>query len=267
MLRVVSCRGVARLGAAPRVVALRRLSDALAVPTPKSEQKSDVSAQVLEPVEKSAVSRFTGAPVEQMDKRTLKIYQQAPTVVGGVQNTLSWKVQWEDSYTQRWTNPLMGWTSTNDPLSNTHMMMDFMTKEDAIKFAQSNGWSFIVQETSHVNRQLAASGPLKYADNFRWKGTPPPPVTPPPPGSLTSTPPSPSPSPRPRPHFRSPPSSPSPSLNSVRAPPSPLRRREGGQKISAIPGPVHPATAAQVERGREREPPSAGRSRRSAHDA
>jgi NADH dehydrogenase (ubiquinone) Fe-S protein 4 len=197
MLRVVSCRGVARLGAAPRVVALRRLSDALAVPTPKSEQKSDVSAQVLEPVEKSAVSRFTGAPVEQMDKRTLKIYQQAPTVVGGVQNTLSWKVQWEDSYTQRWTNPLMGWTSTNDPLSNTHMMMDFMTKEDAIKFAQSNGWSFIVQETSHVNRQLAASGPLKYADNFRWKGTPPPPVTPPPPGSLTSTPPGPAPPPPP----------------------------------------------------------------------
>ena len=175
MLRVLSSRGVARLGAAPRVVALRRMSDALAVPTPKSEQKSEVSEQVMDPVEKSAVSRFTGAPVEQMNKRTLKIYQQAPTVVGGVQNTLSWKVQWEDSYTQRWTNPLMGWTSTNDPLSNTHMTMDFMTKEDAIKFAQSNGWTFIVQETSHVNRQLAASGPIKYADNFRWKGTPPPP--------------------------------------------------------------------------------------------
>ena len=170
MLRVLSSRGVARLGAAPRVVALRRMSDALAVPTPKSEQKSEVSEQVMDPVEKSAVSRFTGAPVEQMEKRTLKIYQQAPTVVGGVQNTLSWKVQWEDSYTQRWTNPLMGWTSTNDPLSNTHMTMDFMTKEDAIKFAQSNGWTFIVQETSHVNRQLAASGPIKYADNFRWKG-------------------------------------------------------------------------------------------------
>ena len=43
MLRVVSSRGVARLGAAPRVVALRRLSDALAVPTPKSEQKTDLT--------------------------------------------------------------------------------------------------------------------------------------------------------------------------------------------------------------------------------
>ena len=200
MLRVLSSRGVARLGAAPRVVALRRMSDALAVPTPKSEQKSEVSEQVMDPVEKSAVSRFTGAPVEQMEKRKLKIYQQAPTVVGGVQNTLSWKVQWEDSYTQRWTNPLMGWTSTNDPLSNTHMTMDFMTKEDAIKFAQSNGWTFIVQETSHVNRQLAASGPIKYADNFRWKGTPPPPSS-----RLH-------PHPRPQLHPRPPPSpSPSPS--------------------------------------------------------
>ena len=219
MLRVVSSRGAARLGAAPRVVALRRLSDALTVPTPKSEQKSEVSEQVMEPVEKSAVSRFTGAPVEQMNKRTLKIYQQAPTVVGGVQNTLSWKVQWEDSYTQRWTNPLMGWTSTNDPLSNTHMTMDFMTKEDAIKFAQSNGWSFIVQETSHVNRQLAASGPIKYADNFRWKGTPPPPVTSPPPGSTPSAPPSPSPSPSPPPSPSL--SCPSPAPNSVSAPTAP----------------------------------------------
>merc|ERR1712129_129240 len=64
----------------------------------------------------------------------------------------------------------MGWTSTNDPLSNTHMTMDFLTKEDAIKFAQSNGWTFVVQETSHVNRKLTAAGPIKYADNFRWKG-------------------------------------------------------------------------------------------------
>ena len=197
MLRAITFTG-ARLSVAPRAVALRRLSDALAISTPKSEQKSEVSEQVMEPVEKSAVSRFTGAPVEQMEKRTLKIYQQAPTVVGGVQNTLSWKVQWEDSYTQRWTNPLMGWTSTNDPLSNTHMTMDFMTKEDAIKFAQSNGWTFIVQETSHVNRQLAASGPIKYADNFRWKGTPPPPSS-----HLH-------PYPRPQLHPR-PPSSPSPS--------------------------------------------------------
>ena len=168
MLRV--CSQARRFDAAPRAVALRRLSDALTVPTPASKQKSDVSEVVMEPVEKSAVSRFTGAPMEQMDKRTLKIYQQAPTVVGGVQNTLSWKVQWEDSYTQRWINPLMGWTSTNDPLSNTHMTMDFMTKEDAVKFAQSNGWSYVVAETSHVNRKLTAAGPIKYADNFRWKG-------------------------------------------------------------------------------------------------
>ena len=112
-------RGLPRLAAA-RVTTLRRLtSDALAVPgTPESKAVGDVE---WEEETKAAVSRFTGTPVEQMDKRTIKIYQPAPTVINATNNTLCWKVQWEDQHTQRWTNPLMGWTSTNDPLSNTHM--------------------------------------------------------------------------------------------------------------------------------------------------
>ena len=161
--------GALRLRGGP-APALRRLSDAIAPVIPETEQKKGLAAEVLEPIEKAAVSKISGAPVEQMNKRTLRIFQQSPTVVGGQQNTLSWKVQWEDTHTKRWTNPLMGWTSTSDPLSNAHMTLDFGSKEEAIKFAQSNGWTYEVTETTHVNRALAASGPKKYADNFRWKG-------------------------------------------------------------------------------------------------
>lgn len=154
-------------GGLPRAAALRRLSDAIVVPGagPKAVAEETVKVE-----DRETLARFTGAPVKQMETRTIKIYQPSPTVMGGTQNTLSWKVQWEDQHTQRWTNPLMGWTSTNDPLSNTHMTMDFNTKEDAVRWAQSNGWSYTVVEMTHENRTLTASGPKKYADNFKWKG-------------------------------------------------------------------------------------------------
>ena len=42
----------------------------------------------------------------------MKIYQQAQTVQNATQNMIPWRIQWEDDQTQRWTNPLMGWTST-----------------------------------------------------------------------------------------------------------------------------------------------------------
>eukprot|EP00966_Prymnesium_polylepis_P091270 2112333-Prymnesium_polylepis.1 len=48
-------------------------------------------------------------------------------------------MQWEDDSTKRWTNPLMGWSSTSDPLSNTHMTMEFHTAEDAVRFAEESG--------------------------------------------------------------------------------------------------------------------------------
>ena len=74
-----------------------------------------------------------------MESRVIKIYQQAQTVQNATQNMLAWRIQWEDEQTKRWTNPLMGWTSTSDPLSNTHMTVEFATAEDAARFCQQNG--------------------------------------------------------------------------------------------------------------------------------
>lgn len=45
--------------------------------------------------------------------------------------------------TERWSNPLMGWTSTADPLSNA--VMHFDTAEEAMRFAQRQGWPFEVR--------------------------------------------------------------------------------------------------------------------------
>mmetsp|Transcript_23455 Transcript_23455/g.40098 ORF Transcript_23455/g.40098 Transcript_23455/m.40098 type:complete len:176 (-) Transcript_23455:48-575(-) len=111
---------------------------------------------------------FTGAPQTQTSTRVVKIFQPANTVVTGNQNTLVWRMQWEDASTKRWTNPLMGWSSTSDPLSNTHLTLEFQTAEDAVRFCDENGWKSQVVPTK-PNRALHAK-PKKYADNFKWQG-------------------------------------------------------------------------------------------------
>ncbi|EMP42386.1 NADH dehydrogenase [ubiquinone] iron-sulfur protein 4 [Chelonia mydas] len=57
----------------------------------------------------------------------------------GVNNTKKWKLEFDTR--ERWENPLMGWASTADPLSN--MVLAFSTKEDAIAFAEKNDLSMM----------------------------------------------------------------------------------------------------------------------------
>ena len=154
-------------------------------------------------------SQVTGAPMSQLESRLVRIFTKSQGVQSGTQDTLAWRMQWEDTKTKRWTNPLMGWTSTSDPLSNTHMTLEFDTKEAAISFAQKNGarraaaaprhprahaprptraaWKYEVVEPDPPNRAIVT--PKSYSDNFTWKGpkaatsptsTPPPPPPPPP---------------------------------------------------------------------------------------
>jgi NADH dehydrogenase (ubiquinone) Fe-S protein 4 len=44
----------------------------------------------------------------------------------------------------RWQNPLIGWESSADGMQGTHL--NFKTKEDAIMFAQKQGYEYFVQE-------------------------------------------------------------------------------------------------------------------------
>ncbi|KAL8790382.1 MAG: hypothetical protein Q9195_006400 [Heterodermia aff. obscurata] len=59
----------------------------------------------------------------------------------------------------RWENPLMGWQSSADFLQGTHL--NFKSKEDAIRFAQKQGYEYFVQEPNE--RKIV---PKAYANNF-----------------------------------------------------------------------------------------------------
>jgi NADH dehydrogenase (ubiquinone) Fe-S protein 4 len=59
----------------------------------------------------------------------------------------------------RWENPLMGWQSSGDNMQGTHLT--FKTKEDAILFANKQGYEYYVQEPNE--RRVI---PKAYATQF-----------------------------------------------------------------------------------------------------
>ncbi|GJX59358.1 NADH dehydrogenase [ubiquinone] iron-sulfur protein 4, mitochondrial [Tanacetum coccineum] len=77
-----------------------------------------------------------------------------------------WKINFMS--TQKWENPLMGWTSTGDPYANVgDAALSFTSEEDAKAFAEKHGWNYTVKK--HQTPLLKAKA---YSDNFKWKGLP-----------------------------------------------------------------------------------------------
>ncbi|VDL68409.1 unnamed protein product [Nippostrongylus brasiliensis] len=72
----------------------------------------------------------------------------------------SWRIEFDNR--QRWENPLMGWSSTGDPLSNISMNLKFASQEDAVAFCEKNKWTYEIEE--HF-RQVK---PKSYGENFAW---------------------------------------------------------------------------------------------------
>ncbi|RMB95401.1 hypothetical protein DUI87_28122 [Hirundo rustica rustica] len=86
------------------------------------------------------IATLTGVPDEHIKTRKVHIFVPARNAMqSGANNTKKWKMEFDNR--ERWENPLMGWASTADPLSN--MVLTFATKEDAIAFAEKNGLEFI----------------------------------------------------------------------------------------------------------------------------
>ncbi|XP_040195278.1 NADH dehydrogenase [ubiquinone] iron-sulfur protein 4, mitochondrial [Rana temporaria] len=116
--------------------------------------------QLITVDEKLDITTLTGVPEEQIKTRKVRIFVPARnTMQSGVQNTKKWKIDFDTR--ERWENPLMGWASTADPLSN--MVLSFTSKEDAIAFVEKNGWSYEVDE-----RRIPKPKSKSYGANFSW---------------------------------------------------------------------------------------------------
>ncbi|EOO03821.1 putative nadh-ubiquinone oxidoreductase 18 kda protein [Phaeoacremonium minimum UCRPA7] len=105
---------------------------------------------------------LSGAPME-LQGRTVRIYKPAkPATQSGDWIGKRWRLDWDVlPKGHRWENPLMGWQSSGDFVQGTHI--HFKTKEDAIAFAEKQGYEYFVQEPNE--RKFT---PKAYANNFLY---------------------------------------------------------------------------------------------------
>ncbi|KAG5280781.1 hypothetical protein AALO_G00063960 [Alosa alosa] len=125
----------------------------------QAESKGQDS-QLITVEEKLDISTLTGVPEEHIKTRKVRIFVPTRTAMqSGVNNTKKWKMDFDTR--ERWENSLMGWASTADPLSN--MVLSFSSKEDAIAFAEKNGWSYDITEKRTPKPRVKS-----YGANFSW---------------------------------------------------------------------------------------------------
>ena len=94
----------------------------------------------------------------------VRIYSPAKnTMQAGRGKTQNWLIEYE-TISARKPEPLMGWTSSEDTLNQVRM--DFATADEAIAFAQKQGWEYTIAAP-----QERVVTPRNYADNFKY--TPP----------------------------------------------------------------------------------------------
>ncbi|KAI0528628.1 hypothetical protein KFK09_001170 [Dendrobium nobile] len=125
-----------------------------------------LSTDALVEYKPGEIGFVSGIPKEHLRRRVL-IYSPARTATQqGSGKVGKWKINFMS--TQKWENPLMGWTSTGDPYANVGDAALSFDSEDAAKaFAERHGWDYQVKK-----RHTPLLKVKSYADNFKWKGFP-----------------------------------------------------------------------------------------------
>ncbi|QRV77607.1 NADH dehydrogenase (ubiquinone) Fe-S protein 4 [Ceratobasidium sp. AG-Ba] len=102
----------------------------------------------------------SGAPTE-LRHRAVRIFKPTRNTMqsGGAKSDI-WRIDWDTlPGAGRWENPLMGWASSADYMQGTRI--NFKTKEDAIHFAEKQGWDYYVQAET-----VKRIPPKNYAGNY-----------------------------------------------------------------------------------------------------
>ncbi|KAF9115098.1 hypothetical protein BGX27_008901 [Mortierella sp. AM989] len=122
------------------------------------------STSVTETKEQVALQAeiVSGAP-ELVRMQPCRIYQQAKAATqSAFGNTGYWRLDFDTQLEAgRFENELMGWASSADYMQA--LAMKFTTKEDAIAFADKQGYDYTVQEPNQkiIKKKV-------YADNFKY---------------------------------------------------------------------------------------------------
>ena len=93
-----------------------------------------------------------------MKNKIAKIHKPSKTAMqSGRGNAKNWLLQFDTL--EKSTNPLMGWESSNDTMSE--VKLDFLSKDEAISYAKKNNINYYIVEPK--KRKLVKKS---YTDNF-----------------------------------------------------------------------------------------------------
>ncbi|KAJ1883311.1 ndufs4 NADH dehydrogenase Fe-S protein subunit [Coemansia sp. RSA 486] len=152
---------IARVGGA-----MRQMSSGTTEAAEGAAQQSKAVAVEVHPAhqQEPLPAEITSGAPETLTKRTVRIYRPANNPMQSGKNAnLKWRLDFDGlEKGDRWSNPLMGWQSTADPMSPVRL--DFASKEDAVHFAEKQGWNHFVQEP-----QFRAIKPKSYKNNFVYR--------------------------------------------------------------------------------------------------
>lgn len=107
------------------------------------------------------LTSISGVPEEHIRGRRVRIFVPAKNAMqSGTSNLSHWEMEFDTR--QRWENPLMGWCSSGDPLSN--LKLSFKDQDAAIDHCEKNGWAWYVD----VAKTAKPERPKNYGVNYSW---------------------------------------------------------------------------------------------------
>ncbi|KAL0961404.1 hypothetical protein HGRIS_006354 [Hohenbuehelia grisea] len=166
LLRRNNVNGLSLLNRRSSAVSIRYSSTA----QPALEETVVASTQSTEIAQTSQLDRdvfvadvVSGAPTE-LRHRSVRIFQPTRnTMQSGAAKTERWRIDFDILQGGgRWENPLMGYASSADYMQGTRT--SFRSKEDAIHFAEKQGWDYYVQPPT-----VKRIPPKNYAENYVYK--------------------------------------------------------------------------------------------------
>ncbi|KAF8073727.1 Ndufs4, NADH dehydrogenase Fe-S protein 4 [Lyophyllum atratum] len=160
------CKLAAR---APTLRSSAALSRGMAINSPAApttvdkKEPSDIAAPAQPPRDVMVADVISGAPTE-LRHRTVRVYQPTQsTMQSGGAKSDRWRIDFDIlPGGGRWENPMIGYASSADYVQGTRIT--FRTKEDAVHFAEKQGWDYYVQ-TPPVKR----IPPKNYSENFLYR--------------------------------------------------------------------------------------------------
>jgi len=115
----------------------------------------------LRAVDKGSLESVLGVPEAHLLRTVIISKQNKSSTQQGWANSHGYELSF--SRAQQWVNPLMGWTSSRDPLN--HIRITFDTLEDAQHWAQLNGFQYIVDKDQTTPLDL---NPRNYTSKFKY---------------------------------------------------------------------------------------------------